>query len=77
MLHTAKPSLYIEDVPRSLADASKPAKKGSAIVPCKLCGVKVKISTMREHVGKHIILAARDEEEPGLKEEVTPDVTVL
>jgi len=50
---------------------------GETVVECCLCGEKMKLRDMRNHVGRHILLALRDIDEnvalkPGMKVGVDP-----
>ncbi|KAF6764585.1 hypothetical protein DFP72DRAFT_1059553 [Ephemerocybe angulata] len=45
---------------------------GEATVPCYLCGLILKLKNMRNHVGGHILKAARDIVDPVLRSDINP-----
>lgn len=66
--------LIVQDVPEFL---SVEKLNGNTVVPCLLCGDKMALSQMRNHVGHHILLSMRDiEDDKELLQDVSAQLSV-
>lgn len=70
-IDVSEPSLVVTDIPPYLS-VNKPDPKKA--VPCLLCGAKIVLSKMRDHVGHHILYSMRNVPE---KKELHCEVSII